>query len=117
MQEFRIKIGNAEKAQIEVVPTSDGGVEIVVHYGEGSAKNYGSSEKKPFKMYTKQSKTNSEETIEALRRFCTDKIKEEPDWTEDIKRFGKFYADKVNNGWKGELRIADLYNNWCSKRK
>lgn len=115
MQDIRFKITNTESAQIEVIPVSDG-VEIVVHYGEGSAKNYGSSENKPFKMYTKQSKTSPEETIEALRRFCTDKIKEEPEWTEDIKRFGKFYADKVNNGWKGELRIADLYNNWCSKR-
>lgn len=114
---MRIKISAEQSANVEIVPTSDGGVEIIVHYGD-IQKNYGSNENKPskFKFHGKGKQT-VEELIDNLRQFCSDRIKEEPEWKEDIIKFGKFYSERVKAGWNGELRISDLYNNWCNKRK
>lgn len=109
MEAFRIKITNTQSAGIEIQPCSDGSVDIVVRYGT-------ESQNKTFKFHNKEKQT-VEELVDSLRRFCSKKIKEEPEWKEDIIKFGKFYSERVKDDWKGELRINDLYKNWCDKRK
>lgn len=116
MEAFRIKITNTQSAGIEIQPCSDGSVDIVVRYGTESQNNTVSSQNKPFKFHNKENHT-VEELVNSLRQFCSKKIKEEPEWKEDIIKFGKFYSERVKEGWKGELRINDLYKNWCDKRK
>jgi hypothetical protein len=54
--------------------------------------------------------------LERLREFCKERIKVEPEWREDIIKFGKFYSEKVKT-WKGECRIEQLYSSWVKKRK
>lgn len=60
--------------------------------------------------------TTQEDYNGMLRDFCKAKIKEEPEWKDDIIKFGKFYSEKLNNGWKGGFFIDNLYKNWVSKR-
>lgn len=112
MQEFRIKIGNAEKAQIEVVPTSDGGVEIVVHYGSESRQNYGSSENKPFKFHGKQEKSNAE----IIKDFCGSKKNEEEVDMKQLKSFFDFYSSKAEE-WKGRMDAEKLWQRWMETAK
>lgn len=122
MEEFRIKIGGAQKAQIEVVPTSDGGVEIVVHYGEGTAKNYGSSEKKPSnykKSFTPHAKqTSAEDIIEGIKTIAR-KIYNQPDTDKDeLTKFVKFYEKKISeSGWNGPFDFDKLFERWLNNKR
>lgn len=54
--------------------------------------------------------------LDTLRAFCRARMKEEPEWGEDIKRFGSFWAEKIGN-WSGKFDVERLYTNWCEKRK
>lgn len=57
------------------------------------------------------------DNLTILRDFCKEKMKVEPEWKEDIIRFGQFYSEKLNKGWNGQFKVDTLYGNWCSKRK
>lgn len=57
------------------------------------------------------------DNLTILREFCKEKIKVEPEWKQDIIRFGQFYSDKLNKGWNGQFMVDTLYANWCTKRK
>ena len=114
MQDIRFKITNTESAQIEVMPVSDG-VEIVVHYGEGSAKNYGSSEKKPSnykKTYTKPNKSN----IEILKNYCGELKNDEDIDIKELTNFYKFYEGKIED-WKGVIQPDILWSRWQKTAK
>lgn len=120
MEEFRIKIGGAQKAQIEVVPTSDGGVEIVVHYGEGSAKTYGSYQNKPKGKYKSESlQKSSEDIIEEMKASAREEYLKPNSDKEEIKKFVKFWEKKITeNGWNGSsFKFSTLYEKWLSNKK
>lgn len=57
------------------------------------------------------------DNLSLLRGFCKEKMAQEPEWKNDIKRFGTFYAEKLKNGWNGGFNITELYERWCSRRK
>lgn len=59
----------------------------------------------------------TKDNLTILRNFCKEKMKVEPEWKEDIIRFGKFYSEKLGKGWNGQFKVDTLYGNWCSKRK
>lgn len=65
----------------------------------------------PIKMVTdKDNKT-------ILREFCRERIKDEPEWREDIIKFGTFYSEKLDQeAWKGEFKVDKLYESWTAKR-
>lgn len=54
--------------------------------------------------------------LDTLRAFCRARMTEEPEWREDIKKFGSWYADRLDN-WSGNFNVEQLYTNWCAKRK
>lgn len=56
------------------------------------------------------------DNLEMLRCFCKAKIEEEPEWKDDIIRFGKFYAEKAST-WNGVFKVDSLYSSWVSKRR
>lgn len=56
------------------------------------------------------------DNLEMLRCFCKSKIEEEPEWKDDIIRFGKFYAEKAST-WNGVFKVDSLYSSWASKRR
>lgn len=61
-------------------------------------------------------KGSNKDNLEVLRCFCRAKIEEEPEWKDDIIRFGKFYSSKVMD-WDGEFMVDKLYSSWASKRR
>lgn len=60
--------------------------------------------------------TSSPLPIDVLRGFCKQRMAMEPDWKADIKKFGQFYADKLNKGWNGKFDVERLYSSWSAKR-
>jgi len=60
--------------------------------------------------------TAAKDNLTKLRDFCKERMAEEPEWKDDIIRFGKFYAPRVEK-WDRELMLDKLYSSWCSKRK
>lgn len=60
--------------------------------------------------------TAHKDNLTKLREFCKERIAEEPEWKDDIIRFGKFYASRVEN-WDGELMVDKLYASWVNNRK
>lgn len=55
--------------------------------------------------------------VKELREFCKERMKVEPEWKEDIKKFGKTYADMLDKkGWNGRFLVDRLYDQWCEKR-
>lgn len=112
MEEFRIKISGAQKANIEVIPSADGGVEIIVHYGSELQKNYGSNEKKPFKFHNKQEKSNAE----IIKDFCSEKKTEEGVNLKELKSFFEFYSEKAED-WKGKMDPNKLWERWMETAK
>lgn len=65
----------------------------------------------------KMTATPTMDNLSLLRAFCRERMAAEPEWKDDVRRFGKFYADKLENGWKGKFQINTLYSNWVSRRK
>ena len=59
--------------------------------------------------------TSQKDNITKLREFCRERIADEPEWKDDIIRFGKFYAPRVEK-WDRELMLDKLYASWSSKR-
>lgn len=116
MEEFRIKIGNAQKANIEVIPSADGGVEIIVHYGSESQKNYGSSNNKPFKFHN--GNKSPEEIIEGMKTVARKEYQKPGADKEELKKFVEFYERKINeDGWNGAFDFDKLYERWLSKKR
>lgn len=64
-----------------------------------------------------QAQGSIEDSLTRLRAFCVEKMREEPEWSEDVKKFGTTYADKLKKGWTGPFLIDTLYSRWISTRK
>lgn len=60
--------------------------------------------------------TNQKDNVTILREFCKERISEEPEWKDDIIRFGQFYAPKVQT-WENTLKPEIIYTSWASKRR
>lgn len=60
--------------------------------------------------------TAHKDNLTILRDFCKERIAEEPEWKEDIIRFGKFYAPRVEN-WDRTLMVDKLYSSWVGNRR
>lgn len=118
---MRIKISAEQSANVEIVPTSDGGVEIIVHYGD-IQKNYGYNEnkpsnyKKPFTHHTKQA--SPEEIIEGMKEVARKLYNQPGTDKEELTKFVKFYEKKIQeDGWNGAFDFDKLYERWISKKR
>ena len=115
MQEMRIKISAEQSANVEIMPTSDGGVEIVIKYGE-SQKNYGSSNNKPFKFHN--GNKSPEEIIEGMKTAARKEYQKPGADKEELKKFVEFYERKINeDGWNGAFDFDKLFERWLSKKR
>lgn len=116
MQEIKFRIKNTESANVEIVPVADG-VEIIVKYGDAApSPSYETkttyTDKAKFKFHKKD-----EENLEILKEFCGKLKKDETVDRGELLRFFSFYAEKVNNGWKGTIKPGILWTHWLETAK
>lgn len=61
-------------------------------------------------------KIEKKDNLQILGDFCKERIKEEPEWKEDIDRFEFLYSKKCNE-WKGVFMVDKLYDMWVKHRR
>lgn len=99
MQDLRLKINGAQLANIEIVPCSDGSVDIIVHKQE-------QAENKPYK--------NKKSNVDILKDFCSKQKEYEDVDLKQLKSFYNFYEKRAQE-WKGTMDCEKLFNNWMDK--
>lgn len=83
---------------------------VVYNYQEGNEVVKNKVEER--KNYYTPKKAQNEPDIERLREFVRERIKEEPEWKEDIEHFGITYS-KLLPEWKGPFWI----DKWVKNRR
>ena len=101
-QVLKILIRNSEAASIELVPTEEGVEVVVLRKGKSKEKS------KP-----------SNDNLEILREFCTEK-KEFHKWDatmkKELKAFWDFYSPKAEE-WKGTMQPEKLWERWNETKR
>lgn len=108
MQDLRLKISGAQLANIEIVPCSDGSVDIIVHKQE-------QAENKPYKKQFNSKEP--EDVVEEMKAAAREEYKKEDCDKKELQKFVEFWEKKITeDGWKGgSFNFQTLYNRWLDK--
>lgn len=84
-------------------------------YGNGQEQVF--NKKQPSKpVQNTKPVQNKGNNLEMLREFCRKQIEAEPEWKDDILKFGTTYSKLLPN-WKGNFLVEKCYEKWVANRR